>query len=63
MGLNPQNRLATGFARGGYSHTESPSTDERGSQAMSKVRLGIIGMGNIGKYHADYLLNQKVYRA
>ena len=23
---------------------------------MSKVRLGIIGMGNIGKHHADYLL-------
>lgn len=29
---------------------------------MEKVRLGIIGMGNIGKYHADYLLNQKVSR-
>jgi predicted dehydrogenase len=25
--------------------------------------LGIIGMGNIGKYHADYLLNGKVRRA
>lgn len=29
---------------------------------MKKVRLGIIGMGNIGKYHADYLLAQKVQR-
>src|SRR5579863_7608494 len=27
-----------------------------------KVRLGIIGMGNIGKYHSDYLLKQKVSR-
>lgn len=30
---------------------------------MNKVRLGIIGMGNIGKYHAEYLLNGKVSRA
>jgi len=30
---------------------------------MKNVRLGIIGMGNIGKYHADYLLNNKVSRA
>jgi len=30
---------------------------------MDTVRLGIIGMGNIGKYHADYLLNRKVNRA
>ena len=29
---------------------------------MDKVRLGIIGMGNIGKYHADYLLNKKIGR-
>ena len=29
---------------------------------MNKVRLGIIGMGNIGKYHAEYLLNQKISR-
>ncbi len=29
---------------------------------MDKVRLGIIGMGNIGKYHADYLLNKKINR-
>jgi predicted dehydrogenase len=29
---------------------------------MDKVRLGIIGMGNIGKYHADYLLNKRVSR-
>ena len=30
---------------------------------MNTVRLGIIGLGNIGKYHADYLLNGKVNRA
>jgi predicted dehydrogenase len=29
---------------------------------MQKVRVGIIGMGNIGKYHADYLLQGKVDR-
>jgi predicted dehydrogenase len=29
---------------------------------MKTVRLGIIGMGNIGKYHAEYLLNKKVFR-
>ena len=29
---------------------------------MNKVRLGIIGMGNIGKYHAEYLLKHKVSR-
>src|SRR6266571_8376581 len=29
---------------------------------MNKVRLGIIGMGNMGKFHADYLLNHKVQR-
>jgi predicted dehydrogenase len=29
---------------------------------MDNVRLGIIGMGNIGRYHADYLRNQKVKR-
>jgi len=29
---------------------------------MNTVRLGIIGLGNIGKYHADYLLNRKVTR-
>jgi predicted dehydrogenase len=29
---------------------------------MSKVRLGIIGLGNMGKYHAEYLLNHKVAR-
>lgn len=29
---------------------------------MEHVRLGIIGMGNIGRYHADYLLNGKVAR-
>lgn len=29
---------------------------------MNKVRLGIIGLGNIGKYHADYLRQNKVNR-
>jgi predicted dehydrogenase len=29
---------------------------------MNTVRIGIIGMGNIGKFHADYLLNGKVTR-
>lgn len=29
---------------------------------MEKVRVGIIGMGNMGAYHADYLLNGKVDR-
>lgn len=29
---------------------------------MDKVRLGIIGLGNIGKFHADYLLDYKVSR-
>ena len=29
---------------------------------MSKVRLGIIGMGNIGKHHAEYLRAGKVNR-
>ncbi|MGV3774400.1 MAG: Gfo/Idh/MocA family protein [Verrucomicrobiales bacterium] len=29
---------------------------------MKKIRLGIIGMGNMGKYHADYLLQKKVDR-
>lgn len=29
---------------------------------MNSVRLGIIGMGNIGKYHADYLSKKKVSR-
>ena len=30
---------------------------------MKKVRLGIVGMGNMGKFHADYLMNNKVPRA
>lgn len=30
---------------------------------MSTVRLGIVGMGNIGRYHADYLSQGKVRRA
>ena len=29
---------------------------------MKTVRLGIIGIGNMGKFHADYLQNQKVAR-
>jgi predicted dehydrogenase len=29
---------------------------------MNKVRVGIIGMGNMGKFHADYLLAGKVNR-
>jgi predicted dehydrogenase len=29
---------------------------------MNKVRVGIIGMGNMGKYHADYLQQGKVNR-
>jgi len=30
---------------------------------MNKVRVGIIGLGNIGKHHAGYLLDGKVSRA
>jgi predicted dehydrogenase len=30
---------------------------------MSSIRIGIIGMGNMGKFHADYLLAGKVSRA
>src|SRR5947208_16885422 len=30
---------------------------------MTKVRLGIIGMGNIGQHHASYLSAGKVSRA
>jgi predicted dehydrogenase len=29
---------------------------------MHKVRVGIIGLGNMGKFHADYLLSGKVNR-
>ena len=29
---------------------------------MNTVRLGIIGLGNIGRHHADYLLAGKVNR-
>lgn len=29
---------------------------------MEKVRLGVIGLGNIGKYHVDYLTNKKINR-
>ena len=29
---------------------------------MKNVRIGIIGMGNMGKFHADYLINKKVPR-
>src|SRR5687767_3974962 len=31
-------------------------------RGMSKVRLGIAGLGNMGKFHADYLLQGKVAR-
>jgi len=30
---------------------------------MNKVRLGIIGLGNIGKHHCSYLLDRKISRA
>jgi predicted dehydrogenase len=30
---------------------------------MKTVRLGIVGMGNIGRYHADYLAKGRVQRA
>jgi predicted dehydrogenase len=30
---------------------------------MKRIRLGIIGMGNIGRYHAEYLRSGKVNRA
>jgi predicted dehydrogenase len=30
---------------------------------MNTVRLGIVGLGNIGRYHADYLAQGKVARA
>jgi predicted dehydrogenase len=30
---------------------------------MTKVRLGLIGLGNIGQHHASYLINGKVSRA
>lgn len=30
---------------------------------MEKVRIGIVGMGNMGKYHADYLIKGKVAHA
>jgi len=29
---------------------------------MEKIRIGVIGLGNIGKFHADYLLDHKVSR-
>jgi predicted dehydrogenase len=29
---------------------------------MNKVRVGVIGLGNMGKYHADYLAQNKVGR-
>jgi len=29
---------------------------------MTQVRLGIIGLGNIGKYHAEYLLKHQITR-
>ena len=32
------------------------------NSSKDKVRLGIIGMGNMGNYHADYLLKGKIDR-
>src|SRR4029079_9589759 len=32
------------------------------SYDMTAILLGIIGMGNIGRYHADYLLEREVRR-
>ncbi len=29
---------------------------------MKHVRLGIVGLGNMGRFHADYLLNKKISR-
>ena len=29
---------------------------------LDKIRLGIVGLGNIGKYHAGYLLEGKIER-
>ncbi len=29
---------------------------------MKHVRIGIVGLGNMGRFHADYLLNKKVSR-
>src|SRR5213595_3836801 len=29
---------------------------------MKTVRIGIIGMGNMGRFHADYLTNKRVAR-
>ena len=34
----------------------------RNRNSMKKVRLGIVGLGNMGRFHADYLLNQRVSR-
>jgi predicted dehydrogenase len=31
-------------------------------RGMKHVRVGIIGMGNMGRFHADYLLNKKISR-
>src|SRR5882724_48678 len=36
--------------------------DSRRASNMNTVRLGIIGMGNIGRHHAAYLLEGKVQR-
>ncbi|MBM3876389.1 MAG: gfo/Idh/MocA family oxidoreductase, partial [Verrucomicrobia bacterium] len=29
---------------------------------MNHVRLGIVGLGNIGKFHCGYLLDKKISR-
>ena len=30
---------------------------------MNKVRIGIVGLGNMGRFHADYLLKGEVQNA
>jgi predicted dehydrogenase len=53
--------LGFGWLRPGANEIEmfSCSVFDRG---MSKVRLGIAGLGNMGKFHADYVLQGKVAR-
>src|SRR2546422_2836403 len=45
-----------------FSCSFAPSCGNNLKTIMNRVRLGIIGMGNMGKYHADYLLANKVAR-
>jgi predicted dehydrogenase len=56
-----QKCLACHFARVGYS---ARIHDRFLTQTiMNKVRIGIIGLGNIGRFHADYLIGGKINRA